>query len=298
MRNTLITVGILSGAALLAQTSQPDDVTSSPYIKGYDRIGVFKDDYSYAAYLKGIVIRQTASDKAAMIAVTGVDYPIRPGFEKTLAKNPELASRLGRSLSPVVSIFDGKLQVQLFEGGTMLYEPLSNNNWWHWHARRRDIPATDTIVLPKEPGAWIITLDYRGGLTLPRKNQDPFLLIRNDGRVIVNDPFGLKSRVETRISLKKIDELMRFALKENDFFALDGADIDRAVQQEIKKKRASLVTDGPNTVIRIRTYDKTHEVSSYAVGFYAHRLRNLAALQKLDRIETRLNKLMDQLRSE
>ena len=287
---------LLSVGMIFGQTSRREDVAASPFITSHARIRFFQEDYSYTAYQRGIVVRHTASGHSEAVAVTGVDFPIRPGFERSRAKDALLTSRLGRSLSPVVPIFDGKVEVQLFEGGAMLHETRANYNWWNWHARRRIVSDSDTIVLPREPGAWVISLDYRGGLTLPRKNQDPHLLIRNDGRVTINDPFGLKPRIETRIPVSQVRELMHHALVTNDFFDLHGADIDRAVRAEVQRKKVPQVMDMQKTVIRIRTHHETHEVTVYGVGFYAERLPHLAALQKLDRIENRLNRLMDNLR--
>lgn len=301
-RSTLALAVAIAGLAcagpIFGQPGSQDEVRSSAFITSYARIRFFEEDYSYTAYQRGIVVRHTPSGRTETVAVRGADFPIKAGFAKALAKDALLASRLGRSLSPVVPIFDGKVQAQVFVGGAMLYESRSNNNWWNWHTRRQVGPGHDTIVLPKEPGAWVITLDYRGGLTLPRKNQDPYLLIRNDGRVTVNDPFGLKPRLETRIPMAEVRELMHFALVKNDFFSLNGADIDKAVRQEVQRKKAPQVMDMHKTVVRIRTHHQTHEVTSYAVDFYAERLPNIAALQKLHRIETRLNRLMDQLRGE
>src|SRR5581483_4033612 len=110
-------VFLSSGAMLLAASGPLEEVMSSGRISSYGRISYFQDDYSYTAYQHGIVVRHSATGRTEAVAVSGDGFPLRPGFQRALDKDPVLAGRLGGSLSPVVSLFDGKVQAQLFEGG-------------------------------------------------------------------------------------------------------------------------------------------------------------------------------------
>ncbi len=158
-------------------------------------------------------------------------------------------------------------------------------------------PASgDPRAVPK--AAPIMTLDYRGGLTPPRKNQDPYFMLYADRTVIVNDPFGPKPRVETKLAVKEVDDLLTFAIKEHGFFRIDTEQLKKAIDKEKHAKKLPIVMDLGSTVIRVRTAERDHEVRCYGLFWYAERLPNLESLQHLRAIEQRLTLVMRRLRGE
>lgn len=150
------------------------------------------------------------------------------------------------------------------------------------------------ITLPKDPRAAVIVLDWVGGFTPPRKNKEPYLTIRADGSVFVNDPFGFKPNIETKLTPKELQDLLRFALVENDFFGFDSAKVSAAVKAEQAKKGVigPVIADAPTTVIRIHANGKEHEARYYALGSAADSYPTVKQLRQLRNIEQRLHALM------
>jgi hypothetical protein len=159
-------------------------------------------------------------------------------------------------------------------------------------AEPKDIP------LPKDPKAAVITLDYRGGFTPPRRSEDPYLVIRADGSVIVTDPFGQQKTVETRLAAKDLQALLRFAIVDNNFFGFDAAKVAAAVKAEQAKKGPGLaIADAATTIIRISADGKANEAKYYALGMAANQYPAVKELGQLRAIEQKLMAVMKDARA-
>lgn len=154
------------------------------------------------------------------------------------------------------------------------------------------------IPLPSDPSTVIITMDWRGGSGPARMNMNPLLTIRADGRVTVIDPSGFIGTKETVLSPGEIQDLLRFAIMDQDFFAFSAFDVRQAIEVESAKTGAvSGIIDSSTTVLRIKTADRDQEGSYYALSLWAQRFPSIIALGQLRSIELRLTRLVEELRA-
>ncbi len=153
--------------------------------------------------------------------------------------------------------------------------------------------------LPVDPSIPIITLNYVGGLTeLPRQNINPVLTIRADGSVTVSDSLGRAKDIETSISGEEVQELLRFALKEQNFLDFNSGDTLQAIAaQNALCGRFIRVEEGATTIIHIRTSDLDHEGRFNSLGVFAETYPGVKPLSQLWTIEKKLNRLMEELKA-
>ena len=150
------------------------------------------------------------------------------------------------------------------------------------------------IELPKDPTTPVITLDFQGGGIL-RKNQEPHLVIRADGTVTVGDPYGVGSRIETRIPVAEVQALLRFAIRDQHFFDFDDAKVKAAIAEIQKKKGiATRVTGASSTIVRIKTAVKEHEAKYYALSTVANQYKEVKELGQLLAVEQRLSRVKNE----
>jgi hypothetical protein len=142
-------------------------------------------------------------------------------------------------------------------------------------------------------------MDWRGGYNVmgPR-NVNPILTIRADGRLTVIDPWGRTANGETVLSSAEIQELLHFAITEQDFFAFNAFDVRQAIETEFKKAGVGVgVSDVPDTIVQIRTANQEHEASFNALSFWAQRYPSIKALIQLRAIELGLTQLSDDVKA-
>jgi RNA polymerase sigma factor (sigma-70 family) len=153
-----------------------------------------------------------------------------------------------------------------------------------------EVKAPD-IKLPADPKAAVITLDHQGG-RIRRVRDEPRLLIRADGAIIVGDPFGLGGRCESKMSARELQDLLHFIIKDRDFFNIDSAKIRQAVADEVKKSAGGIkVGDGQTSIFRVEADGRNHEVSYYALDTYASYYKNVKELGRLRDIQARLERI-------
>lgn len=150
----------LPGAVLAA--AKPDGL-----IVEYDRIQSLKGDFSYRAFDNRVVVRDTAAGLRAVIEVRDVEQSVFPEFQRVIAGNAEVARRLGPAISGVQEVLGGRLQVQVFLGGTMLLEKASGTIWWGWHKARSMKVRAGGGEAPAPPpvAGGVPILDEAGALT-------------------------------------------------------------------------------------------------------------------------------------
>jgi hypothetical protein len=148
------------------------------------------------------------------------------------------------------------------------------------------------IELSKDPTTPVIVLDFEGGGII-RKDKEPHLVIRADGTVTVGNPFGFGKRVQTRIPAAEVQALLRYAIREQQFFDFDAEKVKAAVADEMKKSGMGIaVGGGSTTVIRIKTAAKEHEGRYYAASAFANQYKDLKALAQFVAVERRLSRAM------
>src|SRR5688572_29350859 len=102
------------------------------------------------------------------------------------------------------------------------------------------------VPLPADGSAVIIMFDTRGGgpSPQPRKNMNPVLTVRADGRVtVLVDGQGIVPDVEMKLPADKIQELLRFIVTDQKFF-----DSDLTSEEIWREIRAETVRKGQGTM--------------------------------------------------
>jgi hypothetical protein len=162
----------------------------------------------------------------------------------------------------------------------------------------------DDLALPDDPTAVVVSLDSHDYWSdLARTNQDPLLSVRADGTVTVIHPRGWGGVFRLKLSKSELQDLLRFMIRDQDFLALNAADLSRAIDTlENKTGSRVIISDAGETVVHIRTADREHEVRFYASSFYAMRFPpsiypELKSLGQLRAVESKLNRIMETLKA-
>lgn len=144
-----------------------------------------------------------------------------------------------------------------------------------------------TIVLPSDPQAVVLSMQVKGGRIL-NKTPDPYLLVRADGRVVVtNRATGAKK--ESKLTSEQLLDLLRFVVRDNDFFTLDQKTIAASVQAaEAGQPLRAQVSDAASTTISVRLSGKEHDAGYSAAHTYSTMIPKAKALGQYAAIERRL----------
>lgn len=125
------------------------------------------------------------------------------------------------------------------------------------------------IKLREDPKSAVITYDQSGG-RLRRVKQEPVMIIRADGTVIVGDPYGRGTGCESKLTARELQDLLKFALNEKEFFKFDADKVKQEIADEMKNKGVGIrVGDGSTITIRIQADGKDHEGKYYAPNAFA-----------------------------
>jgi RNA polymerase sigma factor (sigma-70 family) len=172
---------------------------------------------------------------------------------------------------------------------------------------RANVPGKPSLRLPADPNAVVLHMDR----SLLSTGDSLFsLTIYANGRVVAEvaddsvsqgnankhakDPTGAPDPetqglkvLEGKLSVQELEELLRFALHDQEFFDFDSAAVKAAIQERYPSQGSMAASTDPSTsVFRIQTADRSHEVRwsglSKAVGDSpkAERLLQLWAINR------------------
>jgi hypothetical protein len=148
--------------------------------------------------------------------------------------------------------------------------------------------APKRIELPRDPKAVVISLDYRGGYTAPRRNKAPYLSILADGTVSRPDPFGLNKDQQSKITQAELQELLRYVVETQRFFQVD----PKVLRKKLHAAEGGVsIVDASATVLKVSIRGKSLEVEQYALRFVARTHPQIDELKRLGAIEQRLGNL-------
>ena len=145
------------------------------------------------------------------------------------------------------------------------------------------------IVLPKDPKAVVLSYDPGAGGFI-RKGPPPNLQIQADGRVTVTNLFD-GSKKESKLTPRQLEDLLRFAIRDNDFFNLSQTRIADAIKAEIGNGPAFALGGVGTTVISVQANGKRHEVSYRGASEYLRAYPKAKALAQFVAVEKRLSDL-------
>ena len=156
-----------------------------------------------------------------------------------------------------------------------------------------------THQVPADPNA--VVVQWRSDGSLAGEASGPDLTLRADGRVTLGPRFGRGRPVEGRITEDELQDLLRFALDENAFFAFEPVKVARQLEQSgAAQARSSppgeavAVPAGPpymdagTTTILIAADGRRHEVSYHGLFAAAREHPDSKPLAQLRAIELRL----------
>lgn len=159
---------------------------------------------------------------------------------------------------------------------------------FHELGGKEEADRNAAVALPSDPQSPVIVLDFADPQTA-KKTAEPFLTIRADRSVILGGD-GQSKRIETKIAAEELQELLRVAVHDNRFFAIDGGKLSEAVRQAEAKKGVSS-RSGAATVLRIQANAKQNDVRCDALPSRARACPDIKELQQLASIQQRLERL-------
>lgn len=164
-----------------------------------------------------------------------------------------------------------------------------------------------THTLPTDSGAIVIQWQTIGGLSGNNDNTAD-LTIYADGKTIVGARFSQGKILESRLTPEQIQQLLSFAIDDNDFFGFDARVVEEAVNAAVEQRRATsqegdaiAVPLGPpyidagTTIILIAADGKQHEVRYQGLFFAAQDFPEIEALQQLRAIELKLLSVAEEI---
>lgn len=111
----------------------PDRPQEAPPI-GKERLRVenldrLSTDFGLTAYEHAVVIRDKIHGLEQIIRAGSENYNLQENVASLLKDDPAALRSLGRAKTPAVSIFDYRFEVQLFENGVAVHEPVTSYVW-------------------------------------------------------------------------------------------------------------------------------------------------------------------------
>jgi hypothetical protein len=95
--------------------------------------------------------------------------------------------------------------------------------------------------------------------------------------------------INGRLSAQKLEALLQFALRDQEFFDFDPAEVQAAIRDEYQSDGSVRdSTDATTTRYRIRTADRVHEVSWYRLNKSAWDFPKVKRLAQLHAVDARL----------
>ena len=98
------------------------------------------------------------------------------------------------------------------------------------------------IALPKDPKAVVLSYDPGAGGFI-RKGPPPYLKIQADGNVTVTSLFDGSTK-ETKLTPDQLQELLRFVIKDNDFFMIKADRINDDIAAAVKAMGIGIAVGG------------------------------------------------------
>jgi hypothetical protein len=99
------------------------------------------------------------------------------------------------------------------------------------------------------------------------------------------------SKKESMLTPKQLQELLRFLIRDNDFFSLSEAKMADALKTAMGKGPAIAVGGAGTSVIGVEANGKRHEVSYRAAGAYLRAYPKVRPLAQFVAVEKRLSDL-------
>jgi RNA polymerase sigma factor (sigma-70 family) len=149
------------------------------------------------------------------------------------------------------------------------------------------------VQIPEDPQTVVLQMDVRGGLH-PAEGKEPLLTIRADGTAVFGNPQGDSRRLEMKLSRSELEDLLRFAVRQNEILACDTDKLDEAIRAEAARRGFPAgFRDAPTTTFRIRADGRDHEVHCAALSeSLARQFADVPEVGRLRNLQQRLERLV------
>ncbi len=146
--------------------------------------------------------------------------------------------------------------------------------------------STNQYELPKDPSAVVISLDYRGGYTVPRIGDSPIMSILADGTITIPTTTAGQKALRGKLNERELQQLLDYILRENRFFEYD--------ENAVKAKLAAggprvAVSDAMTVIIRVVADGKHKQVSIENLGVGMG--QRIAEIEQMQAIKARLERI-------
>jgi RNA polymerase sigma factor (sigma-70 family) len=148
------------------------------------------------------------------------------------------------------------------------------------------------IPLPTDPSAVVLRLesvDDKRGEVRHR------LTVRADGRLeaLAGPPDGPAATIRGRLAGEELQDLLRFIVRGQEFFAFDAGALDRDLRREyVYDGKLDSPYDPLTTNIRVRLADREHEASWHQLASASVFFPDEKRLQQLHHVEQRLHNVL------
>lgn len=147
--------------------------------------------------------------------------------------------------------------------------------------------------LPTDANAVILIYDRSGGMLVDQRRQ-ALLSISAAGIVTITDPTSVSLTHQGILAPDELQALLSFILTDQSFLSLQTDSINteiKAVQQQTGKM--FVVADAPTTSISIELPAYQHQVQFYALDMMSRQYPEIASLQNLRAVQSRLQQLIN-----
>jgi hypothetical protein len=152
------------------------------------------------------------------------------------------------------------------------------------------------IELPRDGSVPVLMLDSSGGYVLPRRSEEPELVIFADGRAIITDPAGRLPQVTRRLKKENLEEFLSFVVNDHHFYDLTTEGLAELEAQARAQSGGQEITDLSTTILRLGLGNKTIEVRFRGAEFWAEKHPDIQQFRDFQAIEARLRKFIEQSR--
>jgi RNA polymerase sigma factor (sigma-70 family) len=165
-----------------------------------------------------------------------------------------------------------------------------------WHHPTQDVaerpgPTALPVRLPPDGDAVVVRWEAIDGVSRMRHR----LTVRADGRVeaLAPSPAGPEPPVQGRLAEEELQDLLRFIVHDQEFFAFNARTIDRDLRRAYVYGE---VLDSPydrvTTRVRVRTADREHDANWHQLASAAVLFPEADRLHQLVRVERRLRNVL------
>lgn len=148
-------------------------------------------------------------------------------------------------------------------------------------------PVVSAYPLPVDLKQVVLSFEIGSDLQTPNRQ----LNISADGTLSI---WGAHAPLQAHhLTADQLQQLLDFVIRDRHFLAVHADQIQQQIKSLQQSGRLFAITDAPTSRIRVNLPKQQHRVEFYAVDMAARLFPEIAELQDLQAIHTRLNELFE-----